>query len=239
MKGQQFDNWRVVGTVFQAARVQSRRDVDEIMLLDVNASREGRCIDSSLVESIASFVRVPLTVGGGISSISDVESLLRSGADRVCLGFKGVQSLTLLEDLSRVFGSQAILCSVDLNAQGNLLRYHGTDTWHEVDILDHMKSLAEAGAGELLLQRPEIDGTLSGLDTNLLGRLTGVSPLPTIFSSGLSSPTNAVEAAALGASAIAGGAIFQFTEHTPNDIKIALKSSGYQVRESVDSNSFF
>ena len=232
VKGEKFDNWRTVGSVMQAVRVHSRRDVDEIVLLDVNASKEGRVIDAELVSEVASFLRVPLTVGGGISSIDDVSRLLSAGADKVIIGTAAVLDDGLISDLSREFGAQALVVSIDvIDAQHSPLVavFSGTKIL-ETTPVELSLEMVKRGAGELLVQSVDRDGTLRGLDTRTVAEICAAVSVPVLASSGLASPENAVDGAKAGASGIVAGAILQFTEVTPASIKNALGANGFDVR---------
>lgn len=232
VKGSHYDNWRTVGSVIQAIKVQSLRDVDEIALLDVNASREERIIELALIEKIAEFLRVPLTVGGGISSSEHFSNVLAAGADKVVIGHAAVANRDLIGDLAAKFGSQAIVVSIDSKKIGNA---------KGVAILSGMKhfpippvelalEMQQRGAGEILLQNVDRDGTLEGLDIALIKELCNALTIPVLASSGLSSVENAVQAAQAGASAIVAGAVLQFTQVTPATIKAGLKEAGFEVR---------
>ena len=232
VKGEKFDNWRTVGSVMQAIRVQARRDVDEIVLLDVNASKEGRVIEPDLVRAVSEFLRVPLTVGGGISSVNDVSKLLEAGADKVVIGTAAVINADLISHLSTAFGSQAIVVSIDVVE---------SDTSQTVSILSGTKrmelspvelaiDITKRGAGELLIQNINRDGTLQGMDLGIIKAVCRVVSVPVLASSGLASAEDAVEAARAGASGIVAGAILQFTEVTPAAIKVALGEAGFDTR---------
>ena len=232
VKGEKFDNWRTVGSVMQAVRVQSRRDVDEIVLLDVNASKEGRVINVELVSEVASFLRIPLTVGGGISSIDDVSRLLEAGADKVVIGSAAVLENGLIPNLSKEFGSQALVVAIDVIETRSLPAvaiFSGSEIVDRSPV-DLAVEMVQRGAGELLVQSVDRDGTLRGLDTRVLAEISKAVSVPVLASSGLASPENAVDGAKAGASGIVAGAILQFTEVTPASIKDALSANGYEVR---------
>lgn len=230
VKGEKFNNWRTVGTVEQAVRVQSRRDVDEIVLLDVNATKENRLISRELIKLISRSLRIPLTVGGGITSVEDVALLLEAGADKIVLG--AAANGPLVSDIAEKFGTQAIVCSIDASGPGG----EGVATnsgGHVMDISPATlaQKLVAAGAGEILLQHVDRDGTMTGLNLDLLAAVVDVVSVPVLASSGLSSPDNAAAAAHTGAAAVVAGAILQFTQTTPLDIKTALAIAGYDVRK--------
>lgn len=230
VKGSGFDNWRVVGNPIQAARVHARRDVDEVLLLDVSALSEGRTINPVLVEQFSSTIGAPLTVGGGISSITHVSKILRYGADRVCIGSSTSQSPGLVRSIADTFGSQSIVCSVDVDPSHEKVRDSLTGEWKTVKLGEYIHALANNGAGEILLQRVDLDGLMTGIDVSLVQKVAKLSPVPIIASSGLSGVQNAVDVAGAGAAAIAGGAIFQFTEQTPGQIRKGLNHAGFKTR---------
>jgi cyclase len=229
VKGEKFNNWRTVGTVEQAVRVQSRRDVDEIVLLDVTATKEKRLISCELIRLVATSLRIPLTVGGGIASINDVALLLEAGADKIVLG--SAADGPLVSEIAKEFGSQAVVCSVDATGPGSdSVATNSGSRLLPISPAAFAKKLVGAGAGEILLQNVDRDGTMIGLDLDLLASVVSVVSVPVLASSGLSSPANGVEAARIGAAAVVAGAVLQFTQTTPLDIKKALGDAGYDVR---------
>lgn len=231
VKGSKFDNWRTVGSVMQAVRVHSSRNVDELVLLDVNASSQGRIIDPSLVSKISATLRIPLTVGGGISCTEDVESLLGAGADKVVLGTSVATNMPLVTELSSVFGSQAIVCSVDSEGPGTeRIGIFSGKQLVELSPENHSVQLQAAGAGELLLQSIFHDGQLEGMDYELLERIARIVSVPIIFSSGARGPEDFYRAYSAGASAVCAGALFQFTEVTPDSIRESLTQRGVPCR---------
>lgn len=231
LKGEKFDSWRVVGTVPQAVRLHASRDVDEILLLDVKASQELRLVSLSLVESMATFLRIPLTVGGGIRTTDDVSRLMASGADRVCIGQRSQRSYELFKQVASKFGSQSLVVSVDVwPSKGESCLRLSTGEPTQIALEKHLRLLEHAGVGEVLLQSVDRDGTLSGLDQELIARARHLTKLPIIASSGLNSVADAVAAINSGASAIAGGAIFQFTSTTPKDLRDGIREQGFRVR---------
>ncbi len=230
VKGERFDNWRTVGTVEQAVRVQARRDVDEIVLLDVKATEENRLISLELVQSISYSLRIPLTVGGGIKSVADVASLLASGADKIILGTAAQPKL--VSELARNFGSQAIVCAVDASGQqANFIAINSGKVPIPGTPMSFTQDLVSAGAGEILLQHVDRDGTMTGLNLELIRSIAHSVTVPVLASSGISSTQDAVSAAQSGAAAIVAGALLQFTQTTPLEIKKALSVAGFDVRK--------
>lgn len=235
VKGSKFNNWRTVGSVMQAVRVHSRRDVDELVLLDVSATSQGRTIDPGLVRRVSATVRIPFTVGGGISSVQDVERLLAAGADKIVLGTAAAANVRLVDDLSSVFGAQAIVCSVDSEGSGiGRIGIFSGKEFVKTSPEQFATELEMAGAGELLLQSIFHDGGLKGMNHELLLRIAPLVSIPISFSSGAAGPEDFFQGYSAGASAVCAGALFQFTEVTPKIVKDYLLQRGVPVR--VDSH---
>ncbi len=232
VKGENFNSWRTVGSVITAAKVFARRDVDELVLLDVKARTSQRTIDKNLVSSLAEFLRVPFAVGGGITSVQDIEDLLAQGADKVVLGTSALVKPGLIADAARLFGSQAIVCALDfrvINGQYLTTCESGSRTL-EVDPLSVALDFQNQGAGEILLQNVDRDGTMSGVDTDLIENLQAEITVPIIASGGVGKFEDFESLFAAGASAVAAGAVFQFTQVTPKEVRKFLGDKGYPVR---------
>ena len=231
VKGEKFNNWRTVGTVMQAVRVHSARDVDEIVLLDVTATQEDRLISPGLVDNVSRDLRVPLTVGGGIRSVDDVAELLGAGADKVVIGTGAIENEGLIEELATRFGSQAIVVAIDAADDGSSsIAIKSGTVPVSISPSEYARDMAQQGAGELLVQNVRRDGTQVGMNHGLVSAVSAEVSLPVLASSGLSSPEDAVGAVKSGASAIVAGAILQFTQVTPRDIREAISHAGFDVR---------
>ena len=203
--------------------------MDEIVLLDVNATREGRLISPRLIAQISLTLRVPLAVGGGISSVRDVSQLLEAGADKIVLGTKANRKV--ISELAEEFGSQAIVCSVDASGgDGFAVAVESGRRILEISPLIYARQLVDVGAGEILLQHIDKDGTMEGINAVLIESVVKDVSVPILASSGLSSPQDAVRAAQAGAAGVVAGALLQFTQATPAEIKEALASAGFDVR---------
>jgi len=232
VKGEKFNSWRTVGSVITAAKVFARRDVDELVLLDVNARKLLRTIDKSLVATLAEFLRVPFAVGGGVNSLQDIEALLSQGADKVVLGTSALETPGLIADAAGMFGSQAVVCAIDFRKiNGNYLvsGESGSRTYKE-SALSAALNAQNYGAGEILLQNVDRDGTMSGVDTDLIKSLQAELTVPIIASGGVGKLEDFESLLAAGASAVAAGAIFQFTQVTPKEVRKYLGEKGYPVR---------
>ena len=216
VKGRQFSADRVVGHVQQAATVHQTRGVDELIVLDVTASKEGRGPDCEAVERLTAACFMPITVGGGVRSCNDVAALLHAGADKVSVKTAWDADPGLLWELSGRFGCQAIVAAVD------------TD--------DHATAILRAaqaecmGAGEILLTSIMREGTMQGYDTEMIKHVCDTVSIPVIAHGGCSGPDDMLAAIKAGASAVAAGALFQFTDHTPRSCAEWLADQGVEVR---------
>lgn len=231
VKGSVFNNWRTVGSVVQAIKVHGERDVDEILLLDVNATNEGRLVSSRLVARVSPALRVPLAVGGGIRGFDDVAELLSAGADKVVIGTAAIETPELVARLAAAFGSQAIVCAVDaVDDEGEAIAIRSGSVQVKQSPASVSKVLEQAGAGEILLQNISRDGVLGGMDLNLLLEVSKMVSIPVILGSGASKVEDFYSAHKSGASAVSAGSLFQFTEVTPLLVKKFLKSKGVPTR---------
>ena len=150
VKGVGFDSWRTVGTPLQAVRVYNLRQVDELVFLDIDATREGRAPDYALIDDLADDCFMPLTVGGGVRSVEHVERLLEVGADKVAIGSACLEVPTLVGDVARRFGAQCVVASVDVSGGHRVVTRSGSHLT-ELDPVEHCRRLEAEGAGELLL----------------------------------------------------------------------------------------
>jgi len=235
VKGVRFDSWRRVGSVLPAIKVYNARDVDELILVDITASTEGRSPDHESVREFAAECFVPLTVGGGIRTHAQIVSLLHAGSDKVALNTSLFEDPRLVDDAARQFGSQCVVASVDvrrLDGGGfTCLSYSGSrDTGR--DPVAWVGELADRGAGEILLTSVDRDGTMTGYDVELIERVVAAVPIPVIASGGAGTYQHLIDAVRAGASAVAAASIFHFTEQTPAEAKAAMQLAGIPVRQN-------
>jgi cyclase len=231
VKGEQFKSWRTVGSVVAAARVFSMRDVDELVLLDVTATKEGRTISPAMVKSVADCLMVPLAVGGGVGTLADFEATLRAGADKVVIGAAAARDLQFIDAAATRFGSQAVVVSVDLASDRfDSIAIEGGSVEIETDPAQFAARVVQAGAGEILLQSVERDGMLVGMDLGAIRRVSAAVTVPVIASGGAGSYADLLDAFANGADAVSAGAMFQFTEQTPRGARNFLSGRGIAVR---------
>lgn len=234
VKGVAFDSWRHIGNAVQAVKVYNMREVDELVFLDITATREGRSPDFQTVDDLADECFMPLTVGGGVRTPDDVGRLLSVGADKVAVNTAAVLSPGLLPDVAAVFGSQCLVVSIDvLRRPGGgleVVTHSGTQPTGR-DPVEFAREVEHLGAGEILLTSIARDGTMTGYDLDLIRQITEVVSVPVIASGGAGSYAD-MAAAILegGASAVSATSIFQFTQQTPLEAKRALREHGIHVR---------
>jgi len=236
VKGTQFDPWRRVGPVVPAIEVYTKRDVDELMILDVDQSREGTTEPDLF--SITDFVRscnVPLTYGGGIASVEDAINVIQAGADKILLNTHQYINKRLISELAHRLGSQAIVVGIDarrVNETTHVTYSHCGTKEQEVSPTEAAKIAESEGAGEIVITSIDRDGTLEGYDLELISKVTETVRVPVIASGGAKDSNCFVDAVQKsGASAVAAGALFHFTELTPDDARTAMRDAGIPVRQ--------
>lgn len=235
VKGRRFAANRVVGVAAQAVRIHQTRGVDELILLDIGATPEGRGPDLDLVRELADVCFAPLTVGGGVRSVEDVRALLRAGADKVAICTTQFHTDTLRKASER-FGSQAIVMAVDAQRSSFPSKYAHT-VWSDcgkqqwpMGAASFGRLCAEDGAGEILLTSIDREGTSSGYDLELIRSVSGAVSIPVIAHGGCSGPEDMLAAIKAGASACAAGALFQFSDITPRECSRYLAEHGIEAR---------
>lgn len=233
VKGVGFDSWRRVGTVLPAIKVYNSRDIDELIIVDITANREGRDPDCAWVRGFAPYCFVPLTVGGGITRPEQIADLLRAGADKVSIGTAAYEQPELIEQSARSFGSQCVVVSIDARRDegGHLLcmSHSGTRQTGRRPA-QWAREMRDRGAGEILLTSVDRDGTMTGYDLELVAEVASAVDIPVIASGGAGNYGHMVEAVRAGASAVAAASIFHFTEQTPTEAKAVLGVAGIPVR---------
>jgi len=227
VKGVRFKSWRSVGHALQAARIHQARGVDELVILDVDATPKGLKPDFKAIEKLTKNCFVPLTVGGGITTVQDVRDLMNAGADKVVVETAWISDPGFLPELASKVGSQAIVASIS-SSSGYASIHCGSVVYaNAVEVA--AKQAVKEGAGEILLQSVERDGTMNGYDLNMIKAVSKVK-IPVIASCGCGSYADMVKAIEAGASAVAAGAFFLFTDHTPRGAAQYLIAHGFEAR---------
>ena len=236
VKGVNFLNIRDAGDPVEIAKRYDTEGADEITMLDITASHETRDTTYKTVESIASQVFIPLTVGGGVRKIEDIKKLLRSGADKVSINTSAVENPSFVKEAADKFGSQCIVVAVDAKAKTDK-----ENTWEVVtyggrnrtglDVLEWTEQVAEYGAGEILLTSMDRDGTKEGFDNNLVSKVSSGISIPVIASGGVGNLDHLIDGVKMGgAEAVLAASIFHFSEFSIKEAKEAMKASGITVR---------
>ena len=230
IKGKHFDSWRSCGVVTQAMRIHQLRGVDEVLLLDIGATPEGRGPDLAMVKEISRDCFFPLTVGGCIRGLDDARDLIRNGADKIAIGTAIFDHPEMIIPIARALGVQAVTAVIDVEAGevwNPYRREHRGDPW----VL--AKFCEEFGAGELVVQSVDREGTMTGYDLELIHRISHAVNIPVVASGGCGTYEHMHEALEAGADAVAAGAMFQFTDQTPQGAAKYLESKGWEVRHAA------
>ncbi|NOR59550.1 MAG: imidazole glycerol phosphate synthase subunit HisF [Methanosarcinales archaeon] len=251
VKGIEFEDLRRAGDPVELAKEYNLQGADELVFLDITASHEGRSTMIDVIERTADEVFIPLTVGGGINSIKDIKSLLRSGADKVSINTAAVKRPALISESSKIFGSQCIVTAIDCRRNLNIEDDRGktiidledgTPAWYEVviyggrtptgiDALMWARQVEELGAGEILLTSMDRDGTYDGYDIPITRAVSDAINIPVIASGGAAGPEHMFGAFVDGhADAALAASIFHFVEYSVEDVKDYLDDKSVPVR---------
>jgi cyclase len=233
VKGEMFDSWRRIGGVVQSIRVYNLREVDELVFLDITATKDQRTPDFAAIDEFADNCFMPFAVGGGIRTTEDIRLLLRAGADKVVINTQAVSNPEIIRRAADMFGSQCIVVSIDARRSGNghEVYTHSGAKATGLDPAAHARNVAASGAGELIVTSIDQDGMMSGYDLELIRAVSESVSIPVIASGGAGCPQDFVDAVNMGkASSVAAASIFHFTETTPSEVKAHMKDSGLNVR---------
>lgn len=236
VKGVNFVDLRDAGDPVELARLYDAEGADELTFLDISASHEGRATTMEVVSRCAEEVFIPLCVGGGVASVDDVDRLLRAGADKVAVNTAAIHRPQLVSEIADRFGNQVLVLSVDARRAPS-----GTDSGFEVTTHGGRKSAgldavawaveaAELGAGEILLNAMDADGTQDGFDLELIRQVREVVSIPVIASGGAGHVDHFAPAVDAGADAVLAATVFHFGTLRIGEVKSALASSGHPVR---------
>ena len=234
VKGVNFENLRDSGDPVELAAKYYQDGADEITFLDVAATVENRSTMMHVVQSCAEQVFIPLTVGGGIRELADVSRLLAHGADKVSVGSAGIARPELLREIADEHGSQVLVISLDLKRantkSGFGVTSHGGRVLTELDAMEWIEKVQQLGAGELLVNSIDADGTKDGFDLELTTLVKQNSGVPVIASGGAGELVHFVEAAQAGADALLAASVFHDGKFLISEVKAALREAGVEVR---------
>lgn len=235
VKGVNFENLKDAGDPVELAKRYGAAGADELIFLDITASSSDRETTYEMVKRAADELFIPLTVGGGVRSVSDVDKLLRSGADKVGINTAGLDNPELISQAAAQFGDQCVVLSVDVRratgfASGFEATTHGGRQSSGRDALEWITEAAQRGAGEVLLNSMDADGTKTGYDLELIAAVRKIVDIPIIASGGAGKLADFYPAVVAGADAVLAASVFHFNELSIQEVKSELRRNGSEVR---------
>lgn len=231
VKSIQFGSFRTIGHPTATVRVYNARNVDELIVLDIDASLNNEPINTEIITDMANECFMPLTIGGGIKTIEDVYTVLGAGADKVSINSEAIKRPSFIKEIATIFGSQCVVCSIDIKkVDGKYRVFTKKEGLLDIDPLELAKEYEAQGAGEILLTSVDREGTTLGYDSELLKLFANALHIPIIINGGMGKPEHGVEALQNGADALAAAFVFHFTQYTPLMIKEELLQHNYPVR---------
>ena len=230
VKTKQFKSPRIVGNPIQSARVYNTRNVDELVFIDIMASKMNRKINLNLVKSVIEECFMPVTIGGGINSFQDISNLLKIGADKVLIKTKAINDINFIKKVVEYFGSQCISISVDAFIKENKYYIKNLNNY-ELTMGEFINNMNECDVGEYVINSVDKDGCMRGFDIKLLEQASKLTKKPIIALGGAGKPEHFIKLINSNYyGAVGGSSIFHFTQYTPNDIKKMMKENNIQVR---------
>ena len=236
VKGTRFLDLKDAGDPVEVAKEYDRQGADELTFLDITASHEKRGIILDVVRRTAEDVFMPLTVGGGVSTVEDIRELLKAGADKVAINTAAIRNPDFVKEAAAMFGSQCIVVAIDAKrtppSENKWEIYtHGGRNETGIDAIEWAKKMADFGAGELLLTSMDRDGTKDGFDLDLTSAVSKAVAIPVIASGGVGNPGHIYDGFEKGkADAALAASIFHYGEYTVGEVKDYLKERGLPVR---------
>ncbi|MBE1535322.1 imidazole glycerol phosphate synthase subunit HisF [Actinomadura algeriensis] len=235
VKGVNFQNLRDAGDPVELAHRYDAEGADELTFLDITASSADRSTTYDVVRRTAEQVFIPLTVGGGVRTVDDVDRLLRAGADKVSVNTAAIARPEFLREAAHRFGSQCIVLSVDARRapgtpSGFEVTTHGGRKGTGIDAIEWARRGAALGVGEILLNSMDADGTKNGFDLEMLGRVRETVTIPVIASGGAGATGHFAPAVDAGADAVLAASVFHFGDLKISEVKDALSNAGHPVR---------
>ena len=233
VKGVNFIDLKDAGDPVELAKKYAETGADELVFLDISATEERRKTLVDLVRKVAETIHIPFTVGGGISSVEDVEILLKNGADKVSINSSAVKNPQLINDLALAFGSQCVVVAIDAKQINGIWKVHlvGGKVATEIDLFDWAKEVETRGAGEILFTSMDNDGTKNGFANEALAKLSKIVNIPIIASGGAGNMQHFVDAFVVGkADAALAASVFHFQEIEIPVLKEELRRQKIEVR---------
>jgi imidazole glycerol-phosphate synthase subunit HisF len=236
VKGVNFTGLRDAGDPVELAHLYDREGADELTFLDISASKQARETTYELVRRTAEQVFIPLTVGGGVRSVDDVDRLLRAGADKVAVNTAAILRPDIIAEIAERFGSQVLVLSVDARRSaatdsGYEVTTHGGGRGTGLDALDWARRATGLGVGEILLNSMDADGTRMGFDLEMIQATRAAVRVPLIASGGAGRVDHFAPAVDAGADAVLAASVFHFGDMRVRDVKASLARAGHTVRQ--------
>lgn len=234
VKSRRFEDHRIFGNLEQTISVFNHRNVDEIVILDIGASKQGGGVNTGALEILSRNSTMPIAYGGGIQTLDEIERCLSAGCDKVVINSECIKNPEFIHKASKAFGAQCIVASVDYIAQGQgdwkVFSHSGLNAEH-LKLEDFIIQLVEMGAGELLITSVDHEGAMEGYDEVILNKIASKINIPILINGGCGHPRHMVEVLKLGAAGSCAGSIFYYSEFGYKDIKKYLFSHGINIRQ--------
>ena len=235
VKGINFENLRDAGDPVELAAAYSAAGADELVFLDISASSDGRATTRDMVSRCAETVLIPLTVGGGVRSVEDVDALLRCGADKAGINTGALERPDVINEIAARFGNQVLVLSLDARREESMpsgfgVTTHGGRRSAGRDAVEWARDAVSRGVGEVLLNSMDADGTTAGFDIEMIRAIRDVVDVPLIASGGAGTAQHFVEAADAGADAVLAASVFHYGTLSVAEVKEALRTAGHTLR---------
>lgn len=235
VKGVNFTNLRDAGDPVELAAAYGAEGADELVFLDISASAQGRATTHDMVRRTAETVFIPLAVGGGVRSVADVDLLLRTGADKVGMNTGAITRPAAITEIAQRFGNQVLVLSLDARREaghrsGFGVTTHGGQVSAGLDAIEWVREATDRGAGEVLLNSMDADGTTDGFDLEMIEAVKAVVDVPVIASGGAGTVAHFVDAARAGADAVLAASVFHYGTLRISEVKAGLAEAGFPVR---------
>jgi len=235
VKGINFENLRDAGDPVELAAAYSAAGADELVFLDISASSDGRATTRDMVSRCAETVLIPLTVGGGVRSVADVDALLRCGADKAGINTGALERPDVINEIAARFGNQVLVLSLDARREESMpsgfgVTTHGGRRSAGWDAVEWARDAVSRGVGEVLLNSMDADGTTAGFDIEMIRAIRDVVDVPLIASGGAGTAQHFVEAADAGADAVLAASVFHYGTLSVAEVKEALRTAGHTLR---------
>ena len=237
VKGINFKNLTDAGDPVEMAKIYNSEGADELTFLDISASSNQLPTTLEVAQKTAEQVFIPLTVGGGVRSVNDVDTLLRAGADKVSINTAAINRPQVIAEIAQRFGQQVLVLSVDAkrgkSKSGFEVTTHGGKVLADLDAIGWVKQACELGVGEILLNSMDADGTKAGFDLEMIKAVRAVTNVPLIASGGAGKLSDFEDALKAGANALLAASVFHFGSFKISDVKGYLSAKGYPMRTAV------